>query len=349
MRLPLAPVLAVSLGILSVAPTADAQDAANLARAEALFNDGTKLLEAGSYAEACPKLADSQRLVRGVGVTLYLGECYERLGKTASAWAQFRLAESLASTKGDKRANVAHDRAVRLEAQMPAIQITVATPSTPGLEVTLDGSLVARSEWGTAEPVDPGPHTVKATAPQKQPWQTTVTIPSQKQTIPVNVAHLLDVGEASPTTAPPVPPIPPPPSPSVHPAVHEPPPPPVGETSPPPGRVQRILGFGGMGLGVVGVGLGTAFGLAAESKFKQSDSEKGGCIANMCGQPGLNTRATGLTFATLSTVGFVVGGLGLAGGIVLYFTAPKATATTTMGIVPSVGPHDGALLLRGAF
>jgi hypothetical protein len=333
-----------------MAPPARAQEAADLARAQTLFNDGNKLLETGNYAEACPKLADSQRLVRGVGVTLYLGECYEKLGKTASAWAQFRLAESIASTKGDKRASVARDRAVRLEAQLPYIQITVAAPSTPGLEVTLDGSLITRSEWGSSEPIDPGQHVVKATAPQKQPWQSTITVSPQKQTVPVNVGRLLDVGEAAhaEVAKAPSPVAPQAQSPAVVPLANPPSPPPGSDTAIPPGRTQRYLALGAMGLGVAGLGLGTVFGLLAESKFKASDNEAGGCTANKCGQAGLDTRATGLTFATVSTVGFVVGGIAAAGGVVLFFTAPKST-TTTAALVPTAGAHDASLLLYGRF
>src|ERR1700730_13198351 len=117
--------VAVLVASMSASDLARAQGASEVARAEALFSEGTKLMEASNYADACPKLASSQRLVRGIGVTLYLGECYERSGKTASAWAQFRLAESLANSRGDKRAAVAHDRAESLEAQLPRLKIVV--------------------------------------------------------------------------------------------------------------------------------------------------------------------------------------------------------------------------------
>src|SRR5579859_4583015 len=97
----------VAFVCLASAPLANAEQASgDVARAEALFNEGVKLMESGQLGEACPKFAASQKLVRGIGVTLYLAECYERAGKTASAWAQFRLAESLASARSDKRAQL---------------------------------------------------------------------------------------------------------------------------------------------------------------------------------------------------------------------------------------------------
>src|SRR5258708_3956605 len=82
------------------------------ARADTLFTAAKQLRAGGQVADACPMFAESKRLAPAVGVTLYLADCYERLGRTASAWDQFRDAERLAHERGDeKRASVAHGRA----------------------------------------------------------------------------------------------------------------------------------------------------------------------------------------------------------------------------------------------
>src|SRR5882757_7685464 len=94
--------------------TARAQSA-DKATAEVLFNQGRALLAEGKLAEACPKLAESLRLDTGIGTMLYLAECYERSGKTASAWAEFREAQATASKEGDAREHIAKDRADLLE------------------------------------------------------------------------------------------------------------------------------------------------------------------------------------------------------------------------------------------
>src|SRR5262245_51965919 len=67
--------------------------------AEALFQQGRELLELGNYAAACQRFEASQRLDAGLGTLLFLGECYDKLGKSASAWKAFADAAVLAVRK----------------------------------------------------------------------------------------------------------------------------------------------------------------------------------------------------------------------------------------------------------
>src|SRR6478752_6509904 len=101
--------------------------ASDKAAAEALFDQGVRLMKQNSFAEACPKLEESERIDPAVGTLLYLGECYERAGKTASAWATFREAASLANNmnQGD-RARVAGSRAQDLEPRLSRLSIELA-------------------------------------------------------------------------------------------------------------------------------------------------------------------------------------------------------------------------------
>jgi len=81
------------------------------AAAQTLFDEGRRLMAAGKLADACPKLAESQKLDPGVGTQFHLSDCYERFGQTASAWAGFLEVAAAAKSAGQNdREKVARDR-----------------------------------------------------------------------------------------------------------------------------------------------------------------------------------------------------------------------------------------------
>src|SRR6185437_15434982 len=84
-----------ALGLWTGERPARAQNASDKAAAEALFDAAKKLYADKKYAEACTRFDASEKLDRGIGTLLYLADCYEHVGRTASAWATFREAESL--------------------------------------------------------------------------------------------------------------------------------------------------------------------------------------------------------------------------------------------------------------
>ena len=143
--------LAAAFALFAATP-AWAQDASGKAAAEALFESGVQLMKAGRFSEACPKLETSQRVDPAVGTLLYLAECYEKLGRTASAWATFREAESLArgSNQAD-RARTAQARAQKLEPELSYLTVNVAAEAkVEGLVVRRGGAVVLPDLYGVA-------------------------------------------------------------------------------------------------------------------------------------------------------------------------------------------------------
>lgn len=133
----------------------------DLVRADALFRVAQELRAAGLYTDACPKFAETQRLVPGIGVTLYLADCYEHLGRPARAWSEFRKAERLAVQRKDSRANVARGRAAALEPKLKRVTLAVSEPvQRDGLEVMFDGASIPPDRWNVALAADPGEHVV---------------------------------------------------------------------------------------------------------------------------------------------------------------------------------------------
>lgn len=88
------------------------------------------------------------------------------------------------------------------------------------------------------------------------------------------------------------------------------------------GSAIRIIGWVSVGVGVVGLGLGTGFGLASRST-RQDLRDR--CAQDICTENDRDTYNKGKTQATVSTTGFVVGGIGLAAGIIMLIAAPSAS------------------------
>jgi hypothetical protein len=335
--------------VLSHAPgRADASDAPATQRvsAEALFDDAIRLMKAGKFAEACPKLEDSQKLDPGVGTLLYLGECYEKLGRSASAWATFREAASAAESAGQaKRVKIARERGARVEQKLAYLTIEVAdaTRALPGLRVRRDGVETAPSLIGSAVPVDPGSISVEAQAPGYEPFSITVNVePSGRQSVlvPVLTPRAAEPAAVVPPavalTAPPVPAsVPPPPAPVA-------PPPPAPER----GNAQRWIGISLGGLGLVGVGVGTYFGLRAIDQDEQADA--GSCDDSVCQDADDFEHAESANDAAVAAnIAFAAGGALLATGIVVYLSAPSGPSGSGVRLEPRIGPSFAGLAVGG--
>src|SRR5262245_26602443 len=123
----LAMLVFVTSSALSGAARAQSPSPAETAVAETLFKKGRELLEAGKVSEACPKLAESQRIDPRLGTLLNLAACHAQEGKIASAWAEFTDAATKAERAGQQeRAKLAHEQARELEKRLSFVSITVA-------------------------------------------------------------------------------------------------------------------------------------------------------------------------------------------------------------------------------
>ncbi len=136
----IATVVCATTSVARADATADEQ------RADALFEEGKSLRGAGRYQEACADFEESRRLDDGIGVTLYLADCYEQAGNLPRALAEFRRAEALAVARGDARADVARRRAATIEQgtsakmQAPDTGAPVAAGATASAEAASGSS-----------------------------------------------------------------------------------------------------------------------------------------------------------------------------------------------------------------
>jgi hypothetical protein len=228
-----------------------------------------------------------------------------------------------------------------LEPKLSKLVIHVAPAAdVPGIDVTADGHAMKRAAWDVAMPVDPGDHTVEATAPGMKPWHQQVTVLSHADVQSVTVpAWEIEATASEPTPAP-VPTVVTS-APLVHveqaPPVHVERAPPV---SPAPNRTAALIA-GTLGLG--GIAIGSYFGVFAITKHGQSNRS---CTTNPCSPASVALNDSAKTAADVSTVAFVVGLAGLGLGVFLWLSNTHApTPHTPQALVFGLGTLD----LRGTF
>lgn len=318
----LAPLLVVSCAAASLAhaePTA-----AEAAAARTLFDEARKLMKQGKYESACPKLEEGARLNPGIGMRFNLASCWEHLGKTASAWSLYLdVAAAAKLAKQPEREREARKAAGKLEPKLSKLIIEVPT-RVAAMEIKRDGTLIGDAGLNVAAPVDPGSHTVEASAEGYVTWTATVEVGAEKDLVTVRVPGLKAI---------PKPPPPPPP------------PPPEPEGLGPTRTTALILG----GAGVVGLGMGIFFGSRALSLHEESKKH---CQENLCDADGFQLRNDARRWGSGSTIAIIAGTIGVGAAAVLWFTAPsrdEAKPKDKASIHPWVALDGGGLTVRGAW
>ena len=106
--------------LLASSPAFADPSAADRTLANSLFEEGRALGKAGKWSEACLKLEASQKLASGIGTLFNLGDCYEHVGRTASAFAAFvETAEQARLANQRDRETIATSRAATLAPKTP--------------------------------------------------------------------------------------------------------------------------------------------------------------------------------------------------------------------------------------
>jgi hypothetical protein len=319
----------ILIALVGMPAPALAQGNTSSERAEQLYTEGKRLAADGKYDVACPMFEESQRLEPAIGTQFNLADCLEKTGHAASALTLFREVARVAQMSGkQERQRAAEERITLLERSVARIRVTgPASPSSVEISVRIDGKLVEHDELARGLPVDPGAHVVKVEATGYKPWSTTVTATEAPATAPADVPTDRVLEIAAPALE----------ANAITPAL----------TAPAaPASALRPLGLALAGGGAVGIAVGAIFGLQALSK--RSDA---GCNGTDCSAASAGSAATlrdAKSAGTVSTIGFVAGGVLAAAGIVLFVVAPRGNASTTRASAQIV-PGGTALALEGVF
>jgi hypothetical protein len=323
----------LSIALASASVPALAEDKAMSVK---LFDDAKKLMDAGNFAEACPKLEASRQMDPAAdGVVLRLAACYQSLGKWAKAWGLYK--ESLVraqKAKRQDRIDASKKGIAETEPKMSYVIVRVSGDGqVPGLEIKWDDKPLDTGAWGSAFPVDPGEHTVAASAPGYKRWDAklSISVTSESRTIEVPKLEIVPAPAPAVTSAPPS---------SIAPPVA---PLPSGDA-----KSTNTVAYLAIGSGVVLVAGGVGAHLMARSA---RDDYFAGCAEQRtvtCEDAAGRSRVR-----TWEAVSFVAGGLGLAAigvGVVLIATRKnEASPKSALVASPMLAGSGAGFSLVGTF
>lgn len=301
--------------------------------AVAAFQEGRKYIEASNCDAAITKLRESLSYEPSVGARLSLAECYEPTDPLGS-WRVLKEAANLAYINHDDRLTLVETRAAAIEKRLPTIRLNIPTAALeqPGFELRIDGELVDKFHYRSGIiATKPGKHVVEASAPLRHFSQLVVAEPGGTSRVDVQLERdTCAIAPVSPSTLAP----------------------PVAVTHDAPGSRRRTLGLAIAGAGVAGLASGVVFGVLTLNKKSKIDELCGGNAGSCNAAPGSvdPERESAKTTATISTGSFVVGGLALVGGGLLYFTAPTGPSTTAqVRIAPRMASNGGGVGVEGTW
>jgi hypothetical protein len=297
-----------------------AQDSA--AAAESLFNDAREAMSRKDFGAACDKFRESDRLDPAVGTRFNLANCEEQRGQLATAWALYRqVIEKLAAE--DPRLPIAKERSRALDARVPRLTIRARQELPAGTKITVAGLMLGTASLGSSMPLNPGTYRVSIGSPGKPTQELTVTlaegdaadvaVPLGSSAIPAARPNSA-ADQASESD-----------SQSADEDVRD-------------NRKLLAYAVGGVGATALAVGIVTGLtGLHKESIGNADCSD----VTRTCTQSGHDANQSARSLATVSTIGFAAGILGVGLGSYFWLTLPDVKATTI-----GVSHAEGATLLN---
>lgn len=282
--------LAILTTLLLLSPLAYAAD-----DPEALFTEGSALMDEGRFADALTRFERAQRIDPGVGTQFNIGVCHQRLGHLATAYRHFVAVAQVAKASGKKaREDAALQKIAEIRPKLPYLVLTSQEPGE--IVVKIDGDAVDRSGWSFI-PVEPGAHRVDVTASMKKPWSTTVMAPAEGKSQSV-VVPALDVERVTVTK----------------------------ETT----NTRRTAAFVVGGVGALGLATGIVTGVMVLNAKATAEERCKAPPSNRCAGPdgkldseGADAVSTGKTLLPINLVAWGVGVVGLAVGTYLFVTSSK--------------------------
>lgn len=286
-----------------------AADEFEQARATGLFAEAQALAEAGKHEAACAKFEESVEIHANVDNQFHLAECWEQVGRTASAYAAFlEVVEKARELGQSEREKTASERAHALSMTLTRLRVEVRTPAKD-LELTRNGKAIAKADWGKPIPVDPGDVELRAQAPGKKTWLEKFALPSEPGTILIMVPPLEDENVRASLAA------------EKDASQGDP-----GVENESSDGLRTYATIGLLGIGATGVVVGSIMGARYATKNGEAKDICPSSIGCTKEEIALHEELVddARTDRTWTYLGFAVGTAALAGAAVLHFTRPSS-------------------------
>jgi len=317
------------LGVLGGGRAAHAQSA----DAEALFNQGDKLMTEGKLAQACDAFEGSNRAEPRAGTLIRLGDCREQNQQLASAWSAYN--DALARVKDPRKRELATARIAALAARLSYLTVEVSSDArADGLTISRNGQVVDPALWNRAQPVDGGDYVILARAPGRADWRSTARVATSGAKVRIEVPRLDEpTGLTSPTAQP------------VATAG-------AGEAGRSSALLtsRRKLAIGVAGASVVSIVVGGILGNAANGKHDDA--------FRLCPEPAKpcddapQARAliqVAQRRALEANVAFGIAAASAVAAGVLWFTGAPDTESMRVAVVPGASPSETRVVVMGRF
>lgn len=318
-----------SLGTQSVALPALAADKAQTDRADRLFRAGREAMRRKDFANACANFYQSQALDPAAGTLLNLAECEAAQGRGhyVASWKHVQAALSQLS-EDDERLTLARQISSRLERRLAKLRVVFSGSDYEQLGLECDGVEVPSAQLGEPIIVESGHHVLVAKTS------------SDRRGKPVELR--VAAGESRGVVVP---------SPPVERARASAAP----QASSSPGDTQRGVGYAGLVIGGVALGVATYFALHGNA-IKGDADQLCSPSAVDCPQQALadTQRSQADLERRVAIVTSVTGALVGAAGLVLVLTADEGAPkdkkrSASLSLQPGVGGAPSGVWLTGRF
>jgi hypothetical protein len=174
--------LNLSVGLASLVARAQPSDE-ELQSAREQFAHAEEDEDAGRWRDALDKLRSVASRKQTAGVRYHIALCEEHLGQLASALEDYLAANAEAHAENAQDVlKLVGTRLTELGPRVPRLTISVV-PDVAEATLTLDGKALSREIAATPMAVDPGPHRIEVTAPDREPATTQITMREHEVTV----------------------------------------------------------------------------------------------------------------------------------------------------------------------